>query len=326
MIRLKNLRFVSAQPATLYYAWQVETMLNNFIEMGVNPNFIDIVCFKQDGVIPDEWSKLANNYAARFFFYDDKRETHHYISSIRPNILKQHWEKYPELKDDAIFYHDSDIIFTKPVSNWITNEMITDENWYGSDTRWYIAHSYIKSKGQDVMDKMCEIMDLPESLIEANEMNAIGAQYLMKGLDYEFWDRVEKDSERLFKEITDLNNEKVIEDRRTMPPGEARAPYHPLQIWCSDMWAVLWGGWRRDINTICHPNFDFSWATSSQEDYDRMNIMHNAGVTNGTSGLFFKSEYMNQLPYNVNLNIKETGASREYWNWIQKTASKSVLL
>lgn len=316
MIRLKNLRFVSAQPATLYYAWQVEVMLNNFIEMGVNPNFIDIVCFKKDGVIPDEWSKLANNYAARFFFYDDKRETHHYISSIRPNILKQHWEKYPELKNDTIFYHDSDIIFTKPVSEWITDEMITDENWYGSDTRWYIAHSYIKSKGDDVIQKMCDIMEMEESLIEDNEMNAIGAQYLMKGLDYEFWDRVESDSERLYKEITDLNNQKVRQD----------PSHHPLQIWCSDMWAVLWGGWRRGAKTICHPNFDFSWGTSSQEDYDKMNIMHNAGVTDSKSGFFFKAEYIDKLPYLEELQIKEGTGSWNYWNWIQKTKQKSVLL
>ena len=40
---MKNLRFICAQPSTMYYAWQVEVMINNFIEMGVNPNFIDVV-------------------------------------------------------------------------------------------------------------------------------------------------------------------------------------------------------------------------------------------------------------------------------------------
>jgi len=40
---LGSIRYVSAQPATLYYAWQVEVMLNNFMEMGVNPNQVDIV-------------------------------------------------------------------------------------------------------------------------------------------------------------------------------------------------------------------------------------------------------------------------------------------
>jgi hypothetical protein len=312
---IKNLRFVCAQPATIYYAWQVEVMLNNFIEMGINLNNVDIICWKENNTIPDEWLKLANGYAARFFFYNDTRETKHYISSIRPNLLKQHWLAHPYLKDEAIFYHDSDIVFTKPISEWITKEMIMDEEWYGSDTRWYIAHSYIKGKGDDIIQKMCEIMEMDESVIEANEMNAIGAQYLMKGIDYEFWNRVEKDSELLFRQITDLNNVK-----KTQEPS-----YHELQIWCADMWAVLWGGWRRGAHTNCHPNFEFSWGTSTKDDYHKLNIMHNAGVTSPNEGLFYKAEFMNELPYGKDLKIKEDSASSMYYDWIKLTESKSVL-
>ena len=309
------MKWISAQPATTYYAWQVEVMLNNFKSMGINLNDVDIVCWKQNGIIPDEWSKLSSGYAARFFFYDDTRETKHYISSIRPNILKQHWEKYPELSLHPIFYHDCDIIFSKPISEWITDEMLNDNEWYGSDTRWYIAHSYIASKGQQIIDKMCDIMDLPEELIKDKEMNAIGAQYLMKNVDYEFWNRVEIDSELLFRQITDLNNE----IKRETPS------YHELQIWCADMWAVLWGAWRRGWKTNCLPEFDFSWGTSSEEEYHKLNIMHNAGVTSANDGLFYKAQWMNELPYNKEINIKEGTASKKYWDWIQTTASKSVL-
>lgn len=311
---LRQLRFLSAQPATLYYAWQVEVMINNFIEMGVNPNLIDVVCWKQNGVIPEEWSKLANNYPVRFFFYDDSRETKHYISSIRPNILKQHFLAHRYLNDDAIFYHDSDIIFTKPINEWITDDIIGDHKWYGSDTRWYISHSYIKGKGDDVINKMCEIMEMEESLIQSNELNSIGAQYLMKGLDYNFWDRVEKDSERLFREITDLNNQKKGKD----------PSYHELQIWCADMWAVLWGGWRLGYESVCLPSFDFSWGTSSMDEFKNKNIMHNAGVVSADE-LFYKANYMNKLPYDEQLNIRENSASLGYWNWIKKVAQKSVI-
>jgi len=200
-----NLRFICAQPAIKYYVWQVEVLLNNFIEMGINLNQVDIVCWKQTGEIPEEYSKLANGYPARFFFYDDTRETRHYISSIRPNILKQHFTKYPELEKEAILYHDCDIVFTKPI-NW--EQFLQDNKWYGSDCRWYIGHDYIISKGEDILDKMCEIVDIDKQLVKDNELNAIGAQYLMKGINAQFWANVEKDCERLFKEITDINNEK----------------------------------------------------------------------------------------------------------------------
>jgi hypothetical protein len=138
----------------------------------------------------------------------------------------------------------------------------------------------------------------------------------MKNINYEFWDRVETDSELLYRDITELNNQ----IKQTTPT------YHELQIWCADMWAVLWGAWRLGYNTVCHPNFDFSWGTSTQDDYYKMNIMHNAGVVNSMSGLFYKAEYINKLPYNENLDIKENTASWHYWNWIHSTSKKSILI
>jgi hypothetical protein len=312
----KNLRFVSAQPAIPYYTWQVEVMLNNFIEMGINLNNVDIVCWKENGIIPEAWSKLASAYAARFFFYDDTRITKHYTSSIRPNILKQHWEAHPYLKDETIFYHDCDIIFTKPIKDWITNDMISDDKWYGSDTRWYIGHDYILSKGDDVLTKMCEIVGIHKGVVKGYEKNAIGAQYIMKDLTSYFWDKVERESEILFKDINELNIQKKQKD----------ANHHELQIWCADMWAVLWNGWKMRKHTECHPNLDFCWATSSEEDYHKMNIFHNAGVTGTNDGRFYKAHYMDKLPYNEKLEIKPNTASWYYWNEIQKTAKKSVLI
>jgi hypothetical protein len=111
-----------------------------------------------------------------------------------------------------------------------------------------------------------------------------------------------------------------------MSEGESRQPYHPLQIWCSDMWAVLWNGWKLGYESVCHPDLEFAWATSTEADWDRLNIFHNAGVTDAASGLFYKAIYMNELPYNKNLEIKEATASKKYYEIIQKIEKKSVLL
>lgn len=310
----KNLRFICAQPAIKYYAWQVEVMLNNFRKNGINLNDVDIVCSKPDGIIPEEWSKLANNYAARFFFYDDLRVDKGYISSIRPNILKQHFIKHPELEKEAIFYHDCDIVFTKPI-DWIYKYVNGDE-WYGSDTRWYIAHSYIESKGRDVIEEMCKIANIDEQLVKDNELNSIGAQYLMKNINAKYWDDVERLSEKLFVDITQLNNQKK----------QADPTHHELQIWCADMWAVLWEAWKRGYKTNCEEDIQFGWATAGPDDWTKFNIFHNAGVTDSNGGLFYKAEYMNEYPYNKPLQIKEDSASWYYWNEIQETAQKTCLL
>jgi hypothetical protein len=56
-----------------------------------------------------------------------------------------------------------------------------------------------------------------------------------------------------------------------------------------------------------------------------MNIMHNAGVTDNSSGLFYKAKYMNELPYNNSIEPRKGTANWFYWEWIQKTAEKSCL-
>ena len=43
-------------------------------------------------------------------------------------------------------------------------------------------------------------------------------------------------------------------------------------------------------------------------------------------GMFFKSEYMDEYPYNKELDLDKEFASYNYWELIQDTAKKSVLL
>jgi hypothetical protein len=317
---MKNLRYICAQPRLVYYAWQVEVMINNFIKHGINPNNIDILVAwnPNDNTNTPEaieaWNKLSSHYnTVRFFFYQDTRQQPiHYISSIRPNILKQHFERHPELQHEAIFYHDCDIIFTKPPQ---FDHLLLDDLWYVSDTNSYINYDYIISKGKDVYDKMCEIVKIPKMIPKLMNNHSGGAQYIMKGLSYEYWSKVERDSEQLFFQITQLNNQKKIADPN----------YHELQIWCADMWAVLWNGWLKGNETKVVPEMDFCWATDSKNRWEETTIFHNAGVT-GPGKYFYKGDYMNSLPYNIEDIFDEHFCSKLYFNEIKETAQKSCLL
>jgi hypothetical protein len=53
--------------------------------------------------------------------------------------------------------------------------------------------------------------------------------------------------------------------------------------------------------------------------------MHNAGVTNGQMGLFYKAEYMNSYPYNLDLKITADSASSKYYEQIQKVEKITCL-
>jgi hypothetical protein len=318
---MKNLRYVCVQPRLLYYAWQVEVMVNNFIKHGINPNNIDIlVAWNPDDLTTsvqanvDAWDKLAKHYnQVRFFFYQDTRQQPiHYISSVRPNILKQHFKAHPQLESEAIFYHDCDIVFTK-LPNW--NQFLNDDIWYLSNTNSYINHDYIKSKEHGVYEKMCEIVGINSIIPKLMNSNSGGAQYILKNINADYWEKVEKDSEQLFHQITQLNNQ----IKSTKPD------YHELQIWCADMWAVLWNGWLLGNETKVVPEMDFSWATDPIKRWEETVIFHNAGVT-GHGNHFYKGIYQNILPYNIEDTFDEQFCSKLYFNEIKETAQKSCLI
>ena len=319
---MKNLRYICVQPRILYYVWQVEVMINNFIKHGINPNNIDILVAwnpnddttKTENV--EAWNKLASHYSSvRFFFYQDTREQPiYYISSVRPNILKQHFKAHPELESEAIFYHDCDIVFTRKPD---FNAFLNDDIWYLSNTNSYVNYDYIISKGLDIYDKMCEITKMNPTIPRLMNSNSGGAQYIMKNVNWKYWEYVEKDSEKLFKEITELNNIK-----KTADPN-----YHELQIWCADMWAVLWNGWLAGNETKVVPEMDFSWATDLSNRWDETTIYHNAGATCGCGGTFYKVLYMETLPYN--LDIEKFDKEKNCYNYvleIKETAQKSCLI
>ena len=311
---MRNLRYICCQPAISYYTWQVEVLINNFKKMGVNPNYIDIVCAIDNDVIPDEWTKLMNHYNdVRFFFYNDSREDKSYIPSIYFNLMKQHIVARPEIQNDVLFLHDSDIVFTKSVD---FNSMIEGNVWYLSDTKFYINYDYIQQKGNHIYEKMCDIVGIDKLIPKLMNNNSGGAQYIVKNTTYEFWDKVETDSVKLYKYF--CNEEPNYVKKHD---GD-----YPIQKWTAGMWSLLWNAWYFGYETIIDKKMDFGWVTNSYSDVDKYAILHNAGVLNGNDGLFYKGNYIDKLPYNENLEIDEKRATFFYWKEIQETSAKSILI
>jgi hypothetical protein len=321
----KNVTFMCVQPAIPYFAWQLEVMLQNFENLGIHhENQIDILLSYNPN--DAEFEEKVNNMkkveqrykdVADFFYYPDTRQHPiSYISSIRPNILKQHFKANPQLEEECVFYHDCDIIFTK-YPDFIKGICVDDLNWYVSDTISYLGYDYVKSKGDDVLDAMCKIVGIHPELVKERQLQAGGAQYIMKKVDWVFWNKVEQDCEKLFKDITALNIQKKIAD----------PTHHEIQIWCSDMWAIVWNAWMRGYNTKVIPEMNFCWATEPLERFDETYIMHNAGVTKAVADThFFKGDYINELPYELTgEGYDQTKCSYKYFSIVQEIGKTSVL-
>jgi hypothetical protein len=336
----KKVVFISAQPDVPYFHWQVEVMIHNFINVGINPNWIEVL-WAHNGSPSPELTALANKYPyVRFFSYTKSvKDNFGYIPILRPDILEQHFVKFPNLRGETIFYHDSDIIF-RQLPNF--DSMHGDLFWYFSDTISYIGSDYIRSKGEDLFLEMCKIANIDPELVKFNQNNSGGAQHLMKGVTADYWKSVKQDALALYRFMAERETaerakriQEISEAKQTLSAEVANSPvllteewvnakmaeidkrlteYNPNQKWRADMWAVLWNAMKLGAQPRISKEFSFSWGTSTLTEYENHNIMHNAGVTNNENGtLFYKGEFINQNPFEADFSkIKADSASAKY--------------
>ena len=312
---MTDLIYLCAQPATYYYSWQVDAMLLSFQKYGeIDLRKCHIVCAIQGNGIDPWFEKVADKWKKQgvvFSFYKDTRVVPKYISSVRPHILEKHWAANPWLSEKAVMYHDCDIALSKPLKVDDKLDKSQDNECFLSDTRTYIGTHYLDKFKNGLTEAMCEIVDIPVELIRSKEAESGGAQYMLKpGIDSQYWRDVFVDSERLFEEIS----QKVHKIKADDPD------WHPLQIWCADMWAVLWNLWKRGYTTPVTIDFEFTWGTQPIEMWDRHSIFHNAGVvTNPTDGSpFYKALYMQKSPINAP-EVADKWASHKYFELIKES-------
>jgi len=227
--------------------------------------------------------------------------------------MKQHMESHPELKEERLFLHDSDIVFTKsPDLSWVLSN---DKIWYMSDTNSYINYDYIQQKGNEIYEDMCSIVGIDKLIPKLMNSNSGGAQYIIKGEGYSFWNKVEQDSVKLYSYFC----------KREAYDSERLKPNFPIQKWTAGMWSLLWNAWLNGHETKVDKRLDFGWSTNHISVTESKWILHNAGVKSANEGLFYKGQYTNSLPYNEDLEIDSNKASFYYWKEIKETAKITIL-
>lgn len=306
-----------AQPDEEYFVWQLNVMIANFVKFGISKEEIHIlISYDPTRGVRNNMKKFAeiskNN--ANFYFYPDTRLNKRYLSTIRPHIIKKHYRAFPMLEKKAIFYHDSDIIFTTGIPPKL-NEMGEDGIIYVSDASSYLNVNYILSKGNNLLSEMCTVLNIHEDLVRENDNSAGGAQYVLKNLNYEFWNIVEEDSLKLFNyfkanEKKQFNRQKLLENKEK--PSL-------ITSWCADMWAILWNLYKSHEVKISK-DLDFCWPHDSMENWFQKYIFHNAGITEDIkTKYFYKAKHYLYSPYDVDFSyVPKTVCDFNYIEAVQK--------
>jgi hypothetical protein len=296
---MKDLRFICVQPDDTYFTWQVHLWLESLKEIGHSDKAIVLIYIPTKRAKNMKWQQVINLYPeAEFHFYQDEGDLDKYIPLyipiLRPWTLWRHFKEHPELSSEAIFYCDSDVLFTKSFN---VDKFIEDNVCYLSNTNSYINATYFESKEKDVLpDKLEEyktrdilgevmsLVGLDKQVAYDNNEHSGGAQYFLKDVDATFWNNVMNDCLLIRTYLQKVNREFFENENKG------------YQSWCADMWAVLWNLWFRGQETKVVEEMNFCWATDSIEKIEQNGIFHNAGIVsthNGTYNCFYKGKYHN---------------------------------
>ena len=288
--------YLSAQPDDVYFTWQLELQIRNFHSLGTTREQIHILFAFHPvlGLNPLVKDFIrTNEKLALIFLYPDTRKHKKYTSSIRPNIIKQHFKIFPELSKQVIFYHDSDILLSR-IPN--IQNLYTNNTSYVSDTRNYLDSDYIKNSGSEkLLVDMANVVGLEVAEIEKNIENTGGAQYILKNINWLFWEKVECDSEKLYGVMQAYNLEKW--ESEYPKKRNFRRKAEGIQSWCADMWSLLWNLWYLKKTVEIHEEMVFSWPHDPVALWGENAILHYSGSQNDDSILFKKTDYVNYPPW-----------------------------
>jgi hypothetical protein len=161
---------------------------------------------------------------------------------------------------------------------------------------------------------MCNIIGINPEIPKKYNSDSGGAQHIVKNTTYEYWDKVETDSIKLYKWLCSIE-------------PDWKGDGYPIQKWTAGMWSLLWNAWLLGHTTKVDKRLDFCWATDPISRWDACGIYHNAGVTEDLIGLFYKGYYQNSLPYDIDKkNYNQNFASYKYVEEILKTKEVACLV
>lgn len=332
---MKELKFLTVFPSDSYFSWQCHLWLESLKNMGQSDKAIVLIFTPADR--QDENRKAFQSIIdlypeVEFNFYKDEHNVSkwlgRYIPILRLYTAWRYWTDKPEMKDKAVFYCDSDILFLEGFS---LDKFLDDDIIYCSDTNSYINASYFDSKVRDVLpekleeyktidvlDELAKMIGINRQICEKNNLHSGGTQYLLKNIDAEYWKKLLNDCIPAKTYLEDINK-KYFE-------SESRG----YQSWTMDMWLVLWELWRRGQETKVVKELDFSWATDRIERLQSTTIFHNAGIASVLQdghpcfykGKYHRGEDPTKDPYlDEILNNEE---SRKFCTWFYANELKKL--
>lgn len=276
-----------------YLLWQVIVQQANFSKFGYDVDTIYVVASNEVSPELDRIMKHPD-IKAKFYVYSDTRERKNYLTSIRQHTFAKLFREFPELEKEPIFYVDADILFTRKID---FEPMLADDAWHCSNSNSYVGVDYLKSKGGALLfAQMCDVVGFNSKMIQ--DIPAGGAQYIMKGVTADYWEKCYHDAENLYRL---LRGSVLVQNKPNL-----------VNSWCADMWVTLWNSIYLVREVKIEKELEFSWATDPVNRWDECAIFHNAGSVKGKNGYFNKFDFNKESPFGKTIEVANTNCTYKY--------------
>ncbi|MBS0031616.1 hypothetical protein ACTJJ0_30790 [Chitinophaga sp. 22321] len=240
-------KLILAQEDSPFFRWQLKVFLSAVAKLGISKD--DIIFLTQVHGKPTDEFKKFEKYATCFYYEDPK--TRFYAPSCKPYLYGKFWEECKENIDRYFFFAEQDMLLTG-----LPDIDLQPNTWYWSD-----AGKFIES------GKYEHVIGMKPRTTRPGGFHAIG-----KGVDADFWFKVEEDSIKLFEHMA-----------RFVDPA--------YDIWICEMRAWIWNIWDKGFETDIHSELDYEYGKGPRRN---VNLYHHLDAR-----LFNKRDYTTTEPFDT---------------------------
>lgn len=238
-------KLILAQEDTAFFRWQLKVFLSAAVKLGLSKD--DIIFLTQIHTRPTDGFRKFEKYATCFYYEDVKKRI--YAPSAKPWIYGRFWEECKENRDQYFFFAEQDMLLTG-----LPETLPPENTWY-----WSNAGKFIESGKYEHVIGLTPRTDTPGGF------HAIG-----KGVDADFWFKVEEDSIRLYEHMC-----------RYPQPGDDR--------WICEMRSWIWNLWDKGFKTAISKELDFEYGKGPRTN---TNLYHHLDAR-----IFNKRDYTTKEPF-----------------------------
>lgn len=296
------MKYILSQPANIRFQWELDVFLTNLRSLDQETSVVLLFLEETQTVIEHFRGRYSN---LEIHQYQDSRERRNYIPTIRPYLMWNYLKEDPSRQEHDYFQVDSDIVFRELPD--FSRMPLEGKVCWCADCGGYIDYAYLMrcTGGKYIVDKFSEILNISVDKIRTTPGG--GAQWLMSRPTAQLWWHIWQDSQILYDFLEPVQSN--------------------IQKWTAEMWAQLYNMAKFGWDVRLSPELAFCRPTDPIGDWEKVKILHNAGVTAALADkLFFKGIYTDRTPFLEDFSrIDRAKAGLIYVQAIQKVAERKTL-